>query len=74
MKIGVDLSSLNKNSLNQGVHRYIEGILLSFKRKKKHNFQIYVNKEFFDYAKKNYSSKNFKIIILEKKNSIIKNF
>ena len=52
MKIGVDLSSLNKNSLNQGVHRYIEGILLSFKRKKKHNFQIYVNKEFFDYAKK----------------------
>ena len=73
MKIGVDLSSLNKNSLNQGVHRYIEGIL-SFKRKKKHNFQIYVNKEFFDYAKKNYSSKNFKIIILEKKNSIIKKF
>ena len=74
MNIGVDLSSLNKNSLNQGVHRYIEGILLSFKKKKKYNFQIYVNKEFIDYAKKNYSSKNFKIIVLEKKNSVIKKF
>ena len=52
MKIGVDLSSLNKNSLNQGVHRYIEGILPSFKRKKKHNFQIYVNKEFLIMQKK----------------------
>lgn len=74
MNIGVDLSSLNNKSLNQGVHRYIEGILISFKKKNNYNFQIYVNREFYHYAKKNYSSKNFKIITLEKKNFLIKKF
>jgi glycosyltransferase involved in cell wall biosynthesis len=72
MNIGVDLSSLNKKSLNQGVHTYIEGLLFSFKKKTNYQFQIYVNKEFYNYAKKNYFSKNFQIIVLKKKNFIIK--
>ena len=72
MNIGVDLSSLNKTSLNQGVHRYVEGLLFGFKKKTNYKFQIYVNEEFYSYAKKNYKSNNFQIIILEKKNFVIK--
>ena len=50
MKIGVDLSSLNNKSLNQGVHRYAEGLLTAFKNKRNYNFQIYVNEDFYNYA------------------------
>ena len=72
MKIGVDLSSLNNKSLNQGVHRYAEGLLTAFKNKRNYNFQIYVNEDFYNYAKKNYKFQNFKVILLKKKNFFIK--
>ena len=45
MRIGIDLSSIDKSSINQGVYTYALGLIKGFYEiDKKNFFQIYVNK------------------------------
>ena len=53
MKIGIDLSSIDKSSINQGVYTYALGLIKGFYQIDKNNlFQIYVRKELKNYIKK----------------------
>lgn len=68
MKIGIDLSSIDKSSINQGVYTYALGLIKGFYQIDKNNlFQIYVRKELKNYIKKKIKYKNFQIIEVEKK-------
>ena len=68
MKIGIDLSSIDKSSINQGVYTYALGLIKGFYEiDKKNFFQIYVNKDLKNHFVKKIKKKNFKIIEVEKK-------
>ena len=68
MRIGIDLSSIDKSSINQGVYTYALGLIKGFHEiDKKNFFQIYVNKDLKNHFLKKIKKKNFKIIEVEKK-------
>ena len=68
MRIGIDLSSIDKSSINQGVYTYALGLIKGFNEiDKKNLFQIYVNKNLKKHFLKKIKLKNFKIIEVEKK-------
>jgi glycosyltransferase involved in cell wall biosynthesis len=73
MRIGIDLSSINKSSINQGVFTYALGLINGFYQiDKKNLFQIYVHKDLKNYLKKKINFKNFEIVELEKNLIILK--
>ena len=73
MKIGIDLSSIDKSSINQGVYSYSIGLARGFHEIDKKNFyQIYVNKNLKDHLKNKIKFKNFKIIEIKNNSSILK--
>ncbi len=68
MKIGIDLSSLDKSSFNQGVYTYAMGLLDGFKKiNKKSKFQIYINENVLSHFQNKLDKKIFEIIIIKKK-------
>ncbi len=73
MRIGIDLSSIDKSSINQGVFTYALGLINGFHLiDKKNLFQIYVHKDLKDYLKKKINFKNFEIVEIEKNLPILK--
>ena len=73
MKIGIDLSSIDKSSINQGVYSYSIGLARGFHEIDKKNFyQIYVNKNLKNHLKNKIKFKNFKIIEIKNNSSILK--
>lgn len=73
MKIGIDLSSIDKSSINQGVYSYSIGLVRGFHEIDKKNFyQIYVNKNLKNHLKNKIKFKNFKIIEIKNNSSILK--
>ena len=68
MRIGIDLSSIDKSSINQGVYTYALGLIKGFNQiDKKNLFQIYVHRDLKNHFVKKIKIKNFKIIEVEKK-------
>ena len=68
MRIGIDLSSIDKSSINQGVYTYALGLIKGFNQiDKKNLFQIYVHRDLKKHFVKKIKIKNFKIIEVEKK-------
>ena len=67
MKIGIDLSSIDKSSINQGVYTYALGLIKGFYEiDKKNFFQIYVNKDLKNHFVKKIKKKIFKLYKLKK--------
>ena len=75
MNIGIDLSSLDKSTLNQGVYTYAIGLLNGFdNQKNSHKYQLYVNKNIHSHFKKKFNKKKFKIIVLKKNFIFLRKF
>lgn len=75
MNIGIDLSSLDKSTLNQGVYTYAIGLLNGFdNQKNSHKYQLYVNENIYSHFKKKFNKKKFKIIVLKKNFIFLRKF
>ena len=67
MRIGIDLIELFPKN-NQGINVYAENLVKGFlDLNEKITFQIYVNKDYYNYAKKIFISKKVKIILYNQK-------
>ncbi len=74
MRIGIDLIELFPKN-NQGINVYTENLVKGLLGlNEKITFQIYVNKDYYNYAKKIFISKKVKIILYNQKKNKIKNF
>lgn len=66
IKIGIDISNLSSNFYG-GIDTYCNGLIKGFSKGYKNcEFQIYLNKEYFENRKKNFlKKKNFKFIVTD---------
>jgi len=72
MRIGIDLIDLAPK-MSQGINVYSENLVKGFiKLNKKVKLQLYVNKNYYNYAVKEFKSKNTKIIIYNQSNLRLK--